>query len=248
MVHSKEKMNSMARRWILSIFFAVLCSLLPAKNIMQIHDKPFDISFRIGFNSAFPLIHHFSIEGIEIMDKQIHYKVGYLAAVTFSVNINRFTLQPSVSWYHKEAQIQFSLPMNSNASPYINSIERYDMDLEGNSLEIPILIGYQVVKEGPYGLNLKFGPKGIYQYQAKHRCENSTFTAEYEKDNMQYAFNFVSAVGVTIGRLFLDFSYEFALHNIRSDFKFYDISQEKSGTLSFERRTNVLSFSLGVVF
>ena len=111
-----------------------------------------------------------------------------------------------------------------------------------------ILVGYHVVKEGPYGMSIKFGPKGIYQYKTKHRCENSSFQAYYEKDNMRYAFNFVSAVGVTIGRLFLDFSYEFALHNVRSDFKFYDAAQDRNGTLSFERRTNVLNFSLGAVF
>lgn len=236
------------RRWILSIGFAVLCRILSAQNIMQRYDKPFDISFRVGFNSALPLIHRFSIDDIEITDKRIHYKVGYFAAATFSVNMNRFTLQPSVGWYHKEAQVQFSLPLGSNINSSINTLEYYNLDLEGNSLEIPILIGYQVVKDGPYGLNLKFGPKGIYQYKTKHRCVNDGFTADYEKDNMRYAFNFVSAVGVTIGRLFLDFSYEFALHNIRSDLKFYDENQNKSGTLSIERRTNVLSFSLGVVF
>ena len=86
------------RRWILSMVFAVLCGCLSAQNIMQRYDKPFDVSFRVGFNSALPLIHQFTIDDIEITDRQIHYKVGYLAAVTFSVNFNRFTLQPSVSW------------------------------------------------------------------------------------------------------------------------------------------------------
>lgn len=236
------------RRWILSMVFAVLCGCLSAQNIMQRYDKPFDVSFRVGFNSALPLIHQFTIDDIEITDRQIHYKVGYLAAVTFSVNFNRFTLQPSVSWYHKEAQIRFALPLNSQINSSINSLERYNLDLEGNSLEVPILVGYHVVKEGPYGMSIKFGPKGIYQYKTKHRCEDSSFQAYYEKDNMRYAFNFVSAVGVTIGRLFLDFSYEFALHNVRSDFKFYDAAQDRNGTLSFERRTNVLNFSLGAVF
>ncbi len=85
------------RRWILSMVFAVLCGCLSAQNIMQRYDKPFDVSFRVGFNSALPLIHQLTIDDIEITDRQIHYKVGYLAAVTFSVNFNRFTLQPSVS-------------------------------------------------------------------------------------------------------------------------------------------------------
>ena len=129
---------------------------------MQRYDKPFDVSFRVGFNSALPLIHQFTIDDIEITDRQIHYKVGYLAAVTFSVNFNRFTLQPSVSWYHKEAQIRFALPLNSQINSSINSLEHYNLDLEGNSLEVPILVGYHVVKEGPYGMSIKFGPKGIY--------------------------------------------------------------------------------------
>lgn len=127
------------RRWILSMVFAVLCGCLSAQNIMQRYDKPFDVSFRVGFNSALPLIHQLTIDDIEITDRQIHYKVGYLAAVTFSVNFNRFTLQPSVSWYHKEAQIRFALPLNSQINSSINSLEHYNLDLEGNSLEVPIL-------------------------------------------------------------------------------------------------------------
>lgn len=225
---------------------------LSAQTIMQHHDKPFDVSFRVGFNSTMPIIHRLQMDGIDLTNTEIHYKVGYLAAMTFSVNINRFTLQPSVSWYHKEAEIEFTgtprEEISSNNAVYDENLQVYNLQLESQSVEVPILIGYQLVKEDPYGLSLKFGAKGIYRYKTNNHCTGSSLQITHEKDNSPYSLHFVSAINMTIGRLFLDFSYEFGLHNTRSDFTYLDPTTSESGTLMLERRNNVLSFSLGAVF
>lgn len=219
-----------------------------AQNIMESYDKPFNMALRTGFNSTMPVIKQFRIDESEIENCQVHYKVGYLAALTFSININRFTLQPSVSWYNKDAEIQFSLPQEFclNESSADNNL--YALKLKSKSIEVPILIGYKIVNEEPYGLSLKFGPKGIYKYKTDYHCNSNSLKVSYEKDNTAYAINFVSALSMTIGRLFLDFSYEFALHNVRSDFSYIHTSTEQSGSMTLERRNNVLSFSLGAVF
>lgn len=214
-----------------------------AQGIMQSHERPLDFSARVGFNSAFPLIHSFTLDGADLPNRRVHYRVGYLAAVTLSVNFNRFFIQPSASWYRTNAEVRFSLPEAAGSS---DALSDASLEEEVNSLEVPVLIGYHIVREAPYGLNVKFGPKGIYQYRSRYGFGGAASGFRFEGNNIPYAFNFVAAVGVTIGRLFLDFSYEFGLHNIRSTFTWTEPGATTPHTLLYERRTNLLSFSLGL--
>ena len=235
---------------LVSIGLLLLSISGSAQTILQDYDKPYNIGVRVGFNSAFPLVNSFTINDEAITDYHIHYKVGYLAAVTFSVNFNRYFIQPSISWYRSNAEIQFDYPLfnsgNTNIAGTQNAVLK--LDSEVNSLEVPILIGYHIIKEGPYGMSIKFGPKGIYHYKSDYTLNSSVVSFRHEKDNIPYAVNFVSAIGVTIGRLFLDFSYEFGIHSVRSDFTYTDVLTGEEGTASLSQRTNKLSFSLGFIF
>ena len=104
------------------------------------------------------------------------------------------------------------------------------------------------VKEGPYGLNIKLGPKGIYHYKKQQTGSGPQAVIPHQDDNINYAIDFVTAVGVTIGRLFLDFSYEFELHKTQSTYAYQCLTQDRAGTLSIQQRRNALSFSLGMIF
>lgn len=232
-----------------SIGLLLLSVFGSAQNIFQDYNKPYNIGVRVGFNSAFPLVQSFVINDERITDYHVHYKVGYLAAVTFSVNFNRYFIQPSVSWYRSNAEVQFDYPLFSSENNIASSQDAsLKLDSEVNSLEVPVLIGYHIIKEGPYGMSVKFGPKGIYHYKSDYTLNSSVVSFQHEKDNIPYAINFVSAIGVTIGRLFLDFSYEFGLHSVRSDFTYTDVLTGETGTASLSQRTNKLCFSLGFIF
>lgn len=228
------------KKWMLIGCMWLAGTAVWAQGILQSHDRPLDFSARVGFNSAFPLIHSFTLDGTDLPNRRIHYRVGYLAAVTLSINFNRFFIQPSASWYRTNAEVRFGL---SNGDTPITEAR---LEEEVNSLEVPVLVGYHIVREAPYGLNVKFGPKGIYQYRSRYDFTGAASGFRFEGNNIPYAFNFVTAVGVTIGRLYLDFSYEFGLHNIRSTFTFDDPASASPHTLRYERRTNLLSFSLGL--
>ena len=57
-----------------------------------------------------------------------------------------------------------------------------------------------------------------------------------------------AGLGVSIWRLFLDFSYEFGLNEVASDFREIGTEANQKGTLNIEKRTNIMSFSLGFLF
>ena len=72
---------------------------------------------------------------------------------------------------------------------------------------------------------------------------------EFEDDNTPFGIGIAAGLGVSIWRLFLDFSYEFGLNEVASDFR--EIGKNEAnpkGTLNIEKRTNIMSFSLGFLF
>ena len=56
-------------------------------------------------------------------------------------------------------------------------------------------------------------------------------------------------MGINISRIFFDFSFEYGLHNISKEFTTIDFENVSSTqALRFNRRKNVLSFSVGFMF
>ena len=63
------------------------------------------------------------------------------------------------------------------------------------------------------------GPKLKYNYKIAYTVESSTTHVEYVNDNTPFGVNIATGVGVSIGRLFFDFVYEFGLNQVESDFE-----------------------------
>ena len=237
------------KKWILTGCLSCFGLLAPAQNIMEVYDKPFNFGVRLGFNSKFPIIHSFFIDNQPINDYRMHYKVGYQAAFSCSVNMNRFFIQPTICWERTQAEVQFVLPEHDNTVTG-NDFNLYNNKIEAeyNSIAVPVLAGYHLVKVGPYGLNVKIGPKGIYHYKKRQKGNSTQLEMNHKNDNIDYTINLVTAIGVTIGRLFLDFSYEFGLHNSKANFTYFNPTTNETGNMLLVKRSNALSFSLGMVF
>lgn len=227
------------------------CCLTQAQNFWEIKDKPFNFGGKVGFNATFPIINSLTIDGTEVDNIHLQYKVGYLAALFCRVNMNRFFLQPSIAWYRADGKIYFNMPTgdtDQKRALVYNSSPDY-MEIRTHSLEIPVMVGYHLVKQGPYGLSLMLGPKMKYNYKIAYTTSISNNYQRFESDNTPFGINIAAGVGVSIWRLFLDFIYEFGLNQVESDFK-YNPSQVpvSSHEIRIDKRTNVMSFSLGFMF
>ena len=161
----------------------------------------------------------------------------------------------------EDKAFNFGAKVGFNATfPVINSLSINNMlsntsattDLlmmKTSSLEVPIMVGYNLVKKGPYGLSLMVGPKLKYNYKIAYTVESSTTHVEYVNDNTPFGVNIATGVGVSIGRLFFDFVYEFGLNQVESDFeKVNNPVPEINYDINIDKRTNVMSISLGVLF
>lgn len=242
----------MKKIYLLFAFF-LLCLPGKAENLLYLKDKAFNFGGKVGFNATFPIVNSLSVYGVEATDIRVEYKVGYIAAVFCRVNIERFFLQPSLAWHRSEGEIHFNIPEEdiTNGVPDINVIDpKNDLNMKTSSLELPILVGYNFVKEGPYGLSLMLGPKLKYNYKVAYTSNIANASPhEYISDSTPFGINLSAGLGVSIGRLFFDFAYEFGLNEVESDFKDKDpIAPSEKNNIRIDKRTNVMSFSLGFLF
>lgn len=241
------------KKCYLILFLFLSCLFIHAQKFISIDDKAFNWGGKVGFNSTFPIINSLEISDVEAKDIRLQYKVGYLAAVFCRINMNKFFMQPSLAWHYSEGDIRFNISQETDNS--INSGVQPSPHVPGNqlkyrtaTLEMPIMIGYYLVKEGPYALSMMVGPNIKYNYKTRYTTNFTDSPREYSSDSTPYGINIATGLGVSIWRLFFDFTYEFGLNHVESDFKEIKTNLPPEGNITINKRTNVMSFSLGVLF
>lgn len=203
---------------LLPVFF--LCISANAQKFIQIEDKAFNFGAKVGVNSTFPIVNSLTIDDVKAENIRLQYKVGYQASVFCRINIDRFFIQPDLSWYHTKGDILFSMPQNTESNLADSNTPETDLlQLKTTSLEMPVMIGYYLVKEGPYALSMMVGPKVKYNYKVRYTTHFSEVTNEYINDSTPFELGIATGLGVSIWRLFFEFTYEFGLNKVESDFK-----------------------------
>lgn len=239
--------------YLLLLLLLPFCFPANAQKFIQIEDKTFNWGGKVGMNAAFPIVKSLTIDNVQMEDIRLQYKVGYQAAAFARVNIDRFYIQPSLVWQYTEGDIRFNIPeeagIPSNGAVNQNPISKNRITYKAANLEVPVMIGYYLVKEGPYALSIMFGPNIKYNYKTHYSTNLTDTPREFVDDNTPFGISLAAGLGVSIWRLFLDFSYEFGLNEVASDFR--EISNNgtsQDGALKIEKRTNIMSFSLGFLF
>lgn len=162
---------------------------------------------------------------------RFNYKRHYLQTEV-SYNISKYALSfPTVQWYSSAEEDETST-----------------IKTQINGIEIPVFYGYHIMQDGPYGMSFFIGPKAKYIIvdHSGYVFENFPYGKIVETI---YPLNFslMVGLGVNIGRIFFDFSFEYGLHNISNHFSIDEVDFDSS-ELVFDRRKNVLSFSVGFMF
>lgn len=228
---------------LLSFCFIYLTGI--AQNPVKVEDKIFNFGGKAGLTSAIPVVRSISIGGVGAENISYQYKVGISASVFGRINIDRFFLQPTLSWTRSSGEIRFQMPDDEVGTSMLNNDQ---LKYKIYSLEAPVLVGYKIVKEGPYGLSFVVGPNIKYTYKSRYTSYLSNYPREYESDNTPWGIGIVCGVGVSIWRLFFDVTYEFGLNKVDSDFKDYSTEEATEVDITIDKHTNMLSFSLGFLF
>lgn len=240
------------KKYFLFLFLLLTGEVMQAQSFKEYKSKAFNWGAKVGFNSAFPIIKHFTIDGKEIENINTEYKVGLLGSLFCRVNVDRFFIQPSLEWTTSKSDLFFSYPQQesdlNNIGPNQEVQPTEHRRLEVQSIGMPVLVGYNIIKEGPYGLSLMAGPKIKYNYKNAYLSYVGNEEHEYTNESTPWNVGIVAGVGVSIWRLFFDFTYEFGINSTDSDFREKNSSLPISQEVKIDKHTNMMSFSLGFLF
>ena len=218
------------------------------------HDRPVNFGVKGGVTSSLFLVSNFSVNGVAIDEVQNNYKIGYFGSLFIRINFDRHFLQPEISYNVNRCNITFEKPLPEGAPAGTVPAEA-SITSSIHSIDIPVIYGYNFIKEGPYSLAAFGGPKIRYIWDKKSEVTFERFDQLNIREELRpLNLSFTVGIAVTISRIFFDFRYDIGLHNISKRVTYEAPANnpaDGSGSnneIRFHRRDNVLSFSLGVFF
>ncbi|MEG1563383.1 MAG: porin family protein [Bacteroides sp.] len=245
----------MKRALLLLLLIACLfpCSLAAQRDsqekIVRPNTRKVNFGIKAGFNSSMFLVSDFKIKDVTIDEIQNKYLLGYFGALFMRINMKKHFLQPEISYNISKCEITFDKlgSQHPDIEPDYASVHSTI-----HSIDFPLLYGYNIVKQGPYGMSIFAGPKLRYLWNKQNRISFENFDQKGINEELN-PFNVSAVIGVAvnISRIFFDFRYEQGLRNISKSVTYDSINPDGSTGVSeilFRRRDNVLSFSLGVIF
>lgn len=200
-----------------------------------------------GFSSTLYEVDELTIASLPINERIAKSEISSFYTAFARFNIKRHYIQTEASYNVSNYTIEFaSAQWNPLAQPY----DKSSISTQIVGIEVPLYYGYHIHKEGPYGMSFFAGPKAkfIIMDRSSHTFENLPYSQIMENIN-PLNFSLMMGFGINIARVFFDFSFEYGLHNISKGFNTTDILENSSTEdMIFNRRKNVLSFSVGFMF
>lgn len=205
---------------------------------------------KAGFTAALSLLQDFNIGGMPVEQVQNDYKVGYFASFFMRVNFDRHFIQPEVSYNVNQCGVTFNKPQTNDLPIGSATPQKASINAKIHSIDIPIIYGYNFIKTDPYAMSVFGGPKFRYLWRHKSQITFVNFDQQDINEKLRpLNVSFTMGVAVTISRIFFDFRYDIGLLNMSKSITARRASDGTKGDeISYRRRDNVLSFSLGVFF
>lgn len=235
--------------WLIAISSSILAQNEGGKTKVSPAQRKVNFGIKSGFNSSMFLVSELKIKDVTIDEVQNNYKIGYFTSLFLRVNMKNHFIQPEISYNVNKCEISFDKlgSEHPDIEPDYASVKS-----SIHSFDIPILYGYNIVKEGPYIMSIFGGPKFRYIWESRNDIRFENFDeSEIHEQLYPFNMNFVVGIGVNISRIFFDFRYEQGLFNIsksiiynNSNFK----AADAENNIFFRRRESTLSFSFGLMF
>ncbi|RGN45744.1 MULTISPECIES: porin family protein [unclassified Bacteroides] len=239
------------RKSLLLLIYLFVCLSSYSQNDPVNKEKNFHVNVGIkgGFNSSMYFVDKFKIKDVTIHEIQNNYRVGYFGSIFMRINMRRHFIQPEINYTISKSDIQFDKKGSQHPDiepDYANISSTIRM------VELPILYGYNFIKSGPYEMHFFVGPNIKYVWQQKSKLRFNNFDQQgIEEDLYPINISAILGVGVRISRIIFDFRYDIGLYNISKSVTYENINQEgeeEKSNIIFNRRNNILSFSLGFIF
>jgi len=130
---------------------------------------------------------------------------GMMLGAFARININKWYIQPELNYVKRKSSISQDVPMLGSVTA----------DIETKSLDVPILLGYKLVKLPLFKLRAFAGPVASFNIDDKIK---STVDDVIDADFKGAVWNAKVGAGIDVWKLTLDVDYEFGLTDVSSEF------------------------------
>jgi hypothetical protein len=226
---------------LLFVFFSVIGQKIYSQDKPQANPV-FNYGLGVGITALSTNFYEVYNGASALTNKSYKNKVGYNLNIFAKINLGRFFMQSEIAGNSYEHDLFFDLTDANNT--YSNLINLSAKSYSANS---NILLGYNIVKNNPFILNISAGPSFKYIYKINYQVNNQ----EYIVKNPQYIhYKYSGIVGFTIviSKLYFNIRYELNLPD--TDIHLDEIPEipELLQNIYIHKNENILSFSLGFSF
>ena len=228
----------------LILFFAMIvpCCLAAQENEKQLR---FNFGAKAGFQAIAYNNPEFEIEGYEFNTNTLHSnKIGYTVAPFIRLTNKKLYVQAETVFGIARHSFDFKeVDENDNSSSIVANQTTYN--LRTICLQVPIVVGYHIIQEGKYQMSLFTGPKTKFVFTAHSNQEFKHFKDDsLEEVLKKRCYYWEAGLGVKIGYVFFDFIYDWGITKASE----YIISKDENKKFRSDRRDNIFSFSVGMIF
>ena len=204
------------------------------------------MKFNYGAKGGFQAIAYnnpvFEIDGYEFDSNTLHSnKIGYTIAPFARVTKNRVYAQAECAF--GITRHSFDFKSTSNDESIIPNDVTYN--LRTMCLQVPIVVGYNIIDEDKYVMSLFTGPKTKFVFTSHSKQEFKHFSNnDLEEVLKKRCYFWEVGLGVKIGHVFFDFVYDLGITKASE----YIVSNIEDRKFRSDRRDNIFSFSVGMIF
>ncbi|WP_372645839.1 porin family protein [Ancylomarina sp.] len=133
-------------------------------------------------------------------------KNGMMLGAFARININKWYIQPELNYVKRKSSIDLMMLGSSSIK----------MDVETKSIDIPVLLGYKIVKLPLFKLRAFAGPVASFNIDDKIK---TTLGDVEDGDFKSAVWNAKFGAGIDVWKLTLDVDYEVGLSDVAEDLK-----------------------------
>ena len=222
------------KKALLFILLAVTLNSF-AQRPRQVKSPIFNWGINIGLESL--SMNHYNVfsNETELINTAYKNQSCFYMSTFFRVNARRVFLQPEGEWSQHSQDLSFNLLSEENVN--ISSTAR--------NVNINALVGYNIVKNGPFLLNFLAGPSFSFNY--KNQYDLSPEISLLERKSHAYTYGIIG-FSINIFRAHFDIRYKLNLFNTDIYFDEMPDRPEMLDGIIIRKSANVLGFACGFMF
>ena len=231
--------------WIFFSSYVAVFSQSPATT-HYITEKVFNWGIRAGLNAVVPSYYTVTYNGESTINQTMINEVGYSGGLFGRVNLSSFFMQPEASYFYTPEKLSFTILQEDALGNYNMTIRT-----QTQSVSVAVLLGFNIVKEGPFLFNIFCGPAAYYNFLTTYEIDKlhllRTEAADY-KHITNYKLSMVTGISANISRLYFDFRLSIGMKSSMLDFSELQEAPEHLQGIAVKDNGNLLCFSCGIMF